>query len=146
MSTGCKDAPAGGRVQSKCQGQEASQFFCIGIFAGTARLTAIIRQLGLRDSFGIIDHKIHSKISGPVIAFISPWNHRLTTSFLEFNIRNVCMCILHRPAAPLQEHGSSSGDSSTIRQCCEPTRVQTSFQIFARTCKREFKLPTACTR
>jgi hypothetical protein len=39
----------------------------VEVFAGTARLTAVIRQLGLRDSFGI-DHKIHPKISGPVIS------------------------------------------------------------------------------
>ena len=48
------------------QGQQISQVFALEIFAGTARLTACLRSLGLVDSVGI-DCTMPTCLNGPII-------------------------------------------------------------------------------
>ena len=53
-------------VSAKCLGKNCTALFAVEIFSGTSRLTAAIRQLGLRDSFGI-DHAISKRLVAPVV-------------------------------------------------------------------------------
>ena len=48
------------------QGQPVGHFFAIEIYAGTARLTASLRALGLTDSFGV-DSVLPQRLNGPII-------------------------------------------------------------------------------
>ena len=51
---------------AKCRGKSACDLFAVEVFSGTSRLTAAIRHLGFRDSFGI-DHQISSRLTAPVV-------------------------------------------------------------------------------
>lgn len=44
------------------------EFFCIEIFAGTGRLTAALKSLGLRNSFGV-DLKLPPKLQSPIVKY-----------------------------------------------------------------------------
>ena len=44
------------------------QYFCIEIFAGSGKLTAALRSLGLRDSFGV-DLKLPDHLRSPIIKY-----------------------------------------------------------------------------
>ena len=48
-------------------GRDLSQLFCLEIFAGSARLTAQIRLLGMADSLGV-DHKLQTSLPAPVLS------------------------------------------------------------------------------
>ena len=48
------------------QGQQISEVFALETFAGTARLTACLRSLGLVDSVGI-DCAMPTRLNGPII-------------------------------------------------------------------------------
>ena len=50
------------------QGRSLDQFFCIEIFAGSGKLTAALRSLGLRDSFGV-DLKLPDHLRSPIIRY-----------------------------------------------------------------------------
>ena len=50
------------------RGRPLSQFFCIEVFAGSGRLTAALKALGLKDSFGI-DHKLPACLRSPIIQY-----------------------------------------------------------------------------
>ena len=50
------------------QGRSLEQFFCIEIFAGSGKLTAALRSLGLRDSFGV-DLKLPDHLRSPIIRY-----------------------------------------------------------------------------
>jgi len=54
------------RLSAKCKGKNSFDLFCVEVFSGTSRLTAAIRQLGFRDSFGV-DHAISSRLVAPVV-------------------------------------------------------------------------------
>ena len=49
-------------------GRPIQDLFCIEIFAGTGRLTAAIKALGLRNSFGI-DLKLPHKLRSPIVKY-----------------------------------------------------------------------------
>ena len=53
-------------LSAKCLGKNCTALFAVEIFSGTSRLTAAIRQLGLRNSFGI-DHAISKRLVAPVV-------------------------------------------------------------------------------
>ena len=53
-------------ISAKCTGRHCTDLFAVEIFSGTSRLTAALRQLGLRDSFGI-DHLISKRLVAPVV-------------------------------------------------------------------------------
>lgn len=53
-------------MSAKCLGKNCTALFAIEIFSGTSRLTVAIRQLGLRNSFGI-DHAISKRLVAPVV-------------------------------------------------------------------------------
>ena len=59
MSIRCNDPPARDRPP---------KFFCTEIFAGSGRLTAAMKALGLKDSFGI-DHKLPTSLRSPIIKY-----------------------------------------------------------------------------
>ena len=48
------------------QGRPVSQFFALEIYAGTARLTASLRALGLVDSIGV-DLALPNRLNGPIL-------------------------------------------------------------------------------
>ena len=52
------------KVVSQARWKVSASPFCSRIFAGTGRLTASIKHLGLRDSLGI-DHKISDHLAAP---------------------------------------------------------------------------------
>ena len=54
------------KLSAKCFGKTAHELFAIEIFAGTSRVTASLRQLGLRDSFGV-DHIVSNHLAAPVL-------------------------------------------------------------------------------
>ena len=54
------------KLLAKCQGRTAFEVFAIEVFSGTSRLTAAIRQLGFRRSFGV-DHVVSKKLVAPVV-------------------------------------------------------------------------------
>ena len=54
------------RLVITIQGQQTSQVFALEIFAGTARLTACLRSLGLVASVGI-DCTMPTRLNGPII-------------------------------------------------------------------------------
>ena len=54
------------KIQAKCRSATAHDLFCVEVFAGSSRLTACIRRLGFRSSFGI-DHAISAKCGAPVL-------------------------------------------------------------------------------
>ena len=54
------------KIQAKCRSAIANDLFCIEVFAGSSRLTACIRRLGFRSSFGV-DHAISAKCCAPVL-------------------------------------------------------------------------------
>ena len=53
-------------MSAKCSQKNAFQLFPIEIFAGTGRLTASLRQLGLKDSFGV-DHIMSNHLAAPIL-------------------------------------------------------------------------------
>ena len=53
---------------SSQQDRSLDQFFCIEIFAGSGKLTAALRSLGLRDSFGV-DLKLPDHLRSPIIRY-----------------------------------------------------------------------------
>ena len=53
-------------MSAKCSQKNAFQLFAIEIFAGTGRLTASLRQLGLKDSFGV-DHIMSNHLAAPIL-------------------------------------------------------------------------------
>lgn len=54
------------KLSDKCSNKHAHQLFAVEVFAGTGRLTASLRQLGLRDAFGI-DHILSDHLAAPVL-------------------------------------------------------------------------------
>ena len=54
------------KLSAKCRGKTSHELFGVEIFAGTSRLTASLRHLGFRDSFGI-DHILSSHLAAPVL-------------------------------------------------------------------------------
>ena len=63
-----------------------SQLYALEVFAGSARLTAEIRLLGLQDSLGI-DHRLQSRLPAPV----------LSLDLSESSAREIVMSILDSP-------------------------------------------------
>ena len=55
-----------GGVQPRFHGQAIHQFFALDVFAGSSRLTAVLRMFGLNESFGV-DNTIPRGMTGPVI-------------------------------------------------------------------------------
>jgi hypothetical protein len=54
------------KLSAKCANKHALQLFAVEVFAGTGRLTASLRQLGLRDAFGI-DHILSDHLAAPIL-------------------------------------------------------------------------------
>jgi hypothetical protein len=50
------------------EGRSLSDYFCLEIFAGSGKLTAALRSVGLRDSFGI-DVKLPPHLRSPIIKY-----------------------------------------------------------------------------
>ena len=55
-------------------GKQISQVFALEVFAGTARLTACLKSLGLVDSVGI-DCTMPTRLNGPIIKLDLSWWH-----------------------------------------------------------------------
>ena len=55
------------KAEARVSGRDLSQLFCLEIFAGSARLTAQIRLLGMADSLGV-DHKLQTSLPVPVLS------------------------------------------------------------------------------
>ena len=53
-------------VLAKLRGKHVQQFFCIEVFAGTGRLTAVLRQFGMNESFGV-DCRTPARLTSPLI-------------------------------------------------------------------------------
>ena len=54
--------------ENSAQGRPLSDCFCLEIFAGSGKLTAALRSVGLRDSFGI-DVKLPPHLRSPIIKY-----------------------------------------------------------------------------
>ena len=53
-------------VRNKLKGGHLSSFFCVEVFAGSARLTATLRAIGLSDSIAV-DHQIPKRLIAPML-------------------------------------------------------------------------------
>ena len=59
---------AGSPHQDRHQDRSLGQYFCIEVFAGSGKLTAALRSLGLRDSFGV-DLKLPDHLRSPIVKY-----------------------------------------------------------------------------
>ena len=130
-------------IQRK-KGAEANSLFCVEIFAVTASLTAVIRQLGMRHSFGI-DHKIHFKLVGPII-----YLDLFLLFFFEYAISLIwnqrCMYVHFAPPCGTGSYAKFiKKNSNTTLQFCTQMSTQVGLPTSPMSSKPESKLQTIYT-
>ena len=102
------------------QGQQISQVFALENFAGTARLTASLRSLGLVESVGI-DCTMPTRLNGPIVKLdlLQPSHLQLAKDLIT---NRACVYVHFAPPcgtasrARLIQHGDKSKGSTGASQ------------------------------
>ena len=99
-------------------GRQLSSLFAIEVFAGTCRLTAILRALGLSDAFGV-DHEVSRRLSAPILQL--DLLHEASLEHLRCMIREPG-CVFVHLAPPC---GTASRARLIQRSASDPPIVRT---------------------